>query len=100
LRGDPKNRPPFPAQKGYLGRPTAVDNVETFCCAARIMDHGPAWFAGFGNEKSTGTKVLSISGIARTLEYMKFHSAFRSINCWIRQGLRMQLPFKLAALLV
>ncbi len=39
-RGDPKNRPPFPAQKGYLASPTTVNNVETFCCAARIMEKG------------------------------------------------------------
>jgi len=62
LRGDPKNRPPFPAQKGYMGLPTAVNNVETYCCAVRILDRGPGWFAGFGSEKSTGTKLLSVSG--------------------------------------
>lgn len=65
LRGDPKNRPPFPAQKGYQGRPTAVNNVETLCCVARILEKGAGWFAGFGNEKSTGTKLLSISGDCR-----------------------------------
>lgn len=61
-RGDPKNRPPFPAQKGYLGLPTAVNNVETFCCVARIMDKGAAWFAQLGSKGSTGTKLLSVSG--------------------------------------
>jgi len=62
LRGDPKNRPPFPAQKGYLASPTVVNNVETFCCAARILAKGPGWFAQFGSRGSTGTKLLSISG--------------------------------------
>ena len=62
LRGDPKNRPPFPAQKGYLGYPTTVNNVETFCCAARILDKGPGWFAQMGSPGSPGTKVLSVSG--------------------------------------
>jgi [NiFe] hydrogenase diaphorase moiety large subunit len=62
LRGDPKNRPPFPAQKGYLGAPTVVNNVETFCCAARILEKGPGWFAELGSKGSPGTKVLSISG--------------------------------------
>jgi [NiFe] hydrogenase diaphorase moiety large subunit len=62
LRGDPKNRPPFPAQKGYLGRPTAVNNVETYCCAARILDQGPGWFAQMGSKGSPGTKLISISG--------------------------------------
>ena len=62
LRGDPKNRPPFPAQKGYLGKPTTVNNVETFCCAARILEKGPGWFAQLGSQGSPGTKVLSIAG--------------------------------------
>ncbi|MHC4562096.1 MAG: NAD(P)H-dependent oxidoreductase subunit E [Planctomycetota bacterium] len=62
LRGDPKNRPPFPAQKGYLGQPTSVNNVETFCCAARILQQGPGWFAQTGSSGSPGTKLLSVSG--------------------------------------
>jgi [NiFe] hydrogenase diaphorase moiety large subunit len=62
LRGDPKNRPPFPAQKGYLGCPTSVNNVETFCCVARIMEQGPGWFSQLGSAGSAGTKLLSISG--------------------------------------
>ncbi|HOW71257.1 MAG TPA: NAD(P)H-dependent oxidoreductase subunit E [Phycisphaerae bacterium] len=61
-RGDPKNRPPFPAQKGYLGCPTTVNNVETFCCVARILDKGPGWFAQLGSTGSSGTKLLSVSG--------------------------------------
>lgn len=62
LRGDPKTRPPFPAQKGYLDKPTVVNNVETLCCVARVLEQGPAWFSQFGTEGSTGTKLLSISG--------------------------------------
>ncbi len=62
LRGDPKTRPPFPAQKGYLGYPTAVNNVETLCCAARILEMGAAWFAEIGSKGSPSTKLLSISG--------------------------------------
>ena len=62
LRGDPKNRPPFPAQKGYLTSPTTVNNVETFCCVARILEMGPGWFAQTGSKGSSGTKLLSISG--------------------------------------
>ena len=64
-RGDPKNRPPFPAQKGYLGRPTAVNNVETICCAARILEKGAGWFSQLGNGRSSGTKLLSVSGDCR-----------------------------------
>jgi [NiFe] hydrogenase diaphorase moiety large subunit len=62
LRGDPKNRPPFPAQKGYLGRPTSVNNVETFCAAARVIEQGAGWFVQLGSPGSPGTKVLSVSG--------------------------------------
>ena len=66
LRGDPKNRPPFPAQKGYLGYPSVVNNVETLCCVAKILEQGPAWFNEFGSPGSSGTKVLSISGDCKT----------------------------------
>ena len=62
LRGDPKNRPPFPAQKGYQASPTTVNNVETFCCVARILENGAGWFARMGSAGSPGTKLLSISG--------------------------------------
>jgi len=61
-RGDPTDRTPFPVAKGYLVSPTAVNNVETYCCAARIMDQGAGWFAAIGTRRSTGTKLLSVSG--------------------------------------
>jgi len=61
-RGDPKTRPPFPAQKGYKGCPTTVNNVETFCCVTKIFEKGAEWFSKIGTEKSAGTKVLSVSG--------------------------------------
>ena len=62
LRGDARDRPPFPAEAGYLGRPTCVNNVETFCKAARILEEGADWFRQWGTEVSTGTKLLSVSG--------------------------------------
>ncbi len=62
LRGDPKNRPPFPAQKGFLGCPTVVNNVETLCCVTKILEDGPGTFAEHGSTGSAGTKLLSISG--------------------------------------
>jgi [NiFe] hydrogenase diaphorase moiety large subunit len=62
LRGEPKTRPPFPVEKGFLGHPTIVNNVETFCCAARILDRGSQWFASIGTGESSGTKLLSVSG--------------------------------------
>ncbi|MDE2396091.1 MAG: NAD(P)H-dependent oxidoreductase subunit E [Burkholderiales bacterium] len=61
-RGTPRIRPPFPVEHGYLGHPTIVNNVETFCAANRIaLDGGAAW-AAIGTAKSTGTKIHSISG--------------------------------------
>jgi [NiFe] hydrogenase diaphorase moiety large subunit len=61
-RGEPKNKPPFPAQSGYLGYPTVVNNVETFCNVPSIIEKGAEWFRGFGTEHSKGTKLLSICG--------------------------------------
>jgi [NiFe] hydrogenase diaphorase moiety large subunit len=60
--GIPRNRPPYPVSHGYLGKPTVVNNVESFFAAAAIAVHGGAWFAAHGTEKSKGTKILSISG--------------------------------------
>ncbi|WP_031431214.1 NAD(P)H-dependent oxidoreductase subunit E [Methylomicrobium agile] len=60
--GIPRNRPPYPVTHGYLGKPTVVNNVESFFAAAAIAVHGGAWFAAHGAEKSKGTKILSISG--------------------------------------
>jgi [NiFe] hydrogenase diaphorase moiety large subunit len=61
-RGEPRNRPPFPVESGYLGYPTVVNNVETFCCAVRIIEKGADWFRASGTPKSSGTKLLSVSG--------------------------------------
>jgi [NiFe] hydrogenase diaphorase moiety large subunit len=60
--GIPRNRPPYPVTQGYLGKPTVVNNVETFLAAAGIAVNGGNWFASVGTEKSKGTKILSISG--------------------------------------
>ena len=64
-RGEPRDRPPFPVQVGYLGSPTTVNNVETLCAAARIMAHSASWFKTMGTPKSAGTKLLSVSGDCR-----------------------------------
>jgi len=60
MRGIPRIRPPFPVTNGYFDKPTVVNNVETFCYAARILEHGPEIFTKGG--KSIGWKILSISG--------------------------------------
>jgi [NiFe] hydrogenase diaphorase moiety large subunit len=61
-RGIPRNRPPYPVTHGYLGKPTVVNNVETFVAAAQIALRGGSWFAAHGTEKSKGSKILSICG--------------------------------------
>ena len=61
-RGQPRLRPPFPATHGLYGKPTVVNNVETFACVPHIIVNGPEWFRGFGTEKSPGTKMFCLSG--------------------------------------
>lgn len=60
--GIPRNRPPYPVSQGYLGKPTVVNNVETFYAAAAIAVNGGDWFASVGTAKSKGSKILSICG--------------------------------------
>ncbi|HOE40030.1 MAG TPA: NAD(P)H-dependent oxidoreductase subunit E [Rhodoferax sp.] len=61
-RGTPRIRPPFPVERGYLGQPTTVNNVETFCAVTHIAIHSGAWWAAMGTPQSTGTKIHSVSG--------------------------------------
>jgi len=61
-RGEPRNRPPYPINTGFLGRPTSVNNVETLAAVAHIVVKGGKWFAKMGTEKSSGTKLFSVSG--------------------------------------
>ena len=61
-RGTPRIRPPFPVEHGYLGHPTIVNNVETFCAASQIAMHGAAQWTAIGTPQSSGTKLHSVSG--------------------------------------
>ncbi|MDI6747357.1 MAG: NAD(P)H-dependent oxidoreductase subunit E [Rhodocyclaceae bacterium] len=61
-RGVPRNRPPYPVTNGFLNQPTVVNNVETFASAALIAAKGGDWYRSFGSARSTGTKILSVSG--------------------------------------
>jgi NADH-quinone oxidoreductase subunit F len=63
--GRPRSRPPFPAQKGLYGKPTNINNVETWYNVAPIVSKGPAWFSEIGSPKSAGTKVFSLVGKIR-----------------------------------
>ena len=62
LRGEPTFKPPFPSVSGYLGKPTNVNNVETFANIPVIINKGADWFASIGTEKSKGTKVFALAG--------------------------------------
>jgi len=61
-RGMPNPRPPFPAQKGVWGKPSNINNVETWANVPQIITNGGAWYASFGTEKSKGTKVFALTG--------------------------------------
>jgi len=62
LRGEPRPRPPFPAQKGLWGKPTLLNNVETYANVPAILLNGAAWYAQWGTAKSKGTKVFALAG--------------------------------------
>jgi [NiFe] hydrogenase diaphorase moiety large subunit len=61
-RGEPRNRPPFPVDTGYMGNPTVVNNVETLSSVPHIITKGGEWFKVHGTSKSTGSKLFSVSG--------------------------------------
>jgi [NiFe] hydrogenase diaphorase moiety large subunit len=61
-RGEPRNRPPFPVDTGYMGNPTVVNNVETLASIPHILTKGGEWFRVHGTSKSTGSKLFSVSG--------------------------------------
>ena len=79
--GHPRNRPPYPDRCGFRGKPTAVNNVETFACAARIVADGAAAFSALGTADSAGTKLVSVAGdVARPGTYeVPFGIAIREL---------------------
>lgn len=64
-RGMPRLRPPFPAERGYLGMPTLIDNVETLAHVPAIVRNGGAWWAALGEAGAAGTRLYSVSGAVR-----------------------------------
>ncbi len=62
MRGEPRQKPPFPFEAGLFEKPTIINNVETLANVAPIILNGAAWYAGFGTEKSKGTKVFALAG--------------------------------------
>ncbi|MGK9475948.1 complex I 51 kDa subunit family protein [Melioribacter sp. OK-6-Me] len=61
-RGEARNRPPYPVNTGYMGKPTVVNNVETLASVPHIILKGGEWFKKYGTDKSTGSKLFSVSG--------------------------------------
>lgn len=61
-RGEARNRPPFPVNSGFKGKPTTVNNVETLAAVTKIIEKGGKWYQEHGTDKSTGSKLFSVSG--------------------------------------
>ena len=64
-RGEPTLKPPYPAQSGLYGKPTVINNVETFANIAQIINNGAEWYSSIGTEDSKGTKVFALTGKVR-----------------------------------
>lgn len=97
-RGEPRSRPPFPAVKGLYGKPTILNNVETYANVPRILLLGADWFKGIGTEKSKGTKVFALGGkINNTgLVEVPMGTTLREIVEEIGGGIPEGRPFKAA----
>jgi bidirectional [NiFe] hydrogenase diaphorase subunit len=97
-RGQPTPRPPFPSQSGLWGKPTLINNVETFGNIVPIIQHGAAWFAAIGTAKSKGTKVFALAGkVANTgLIEVPMGTTLREIVFDIGGGIPDGLAFKAA----
>jgi NADH-quinone oxidoreductase subunit F len=95
-RGMPNPRPPFPAQSGLWGKPTNINNVETWANVAAIMQNDSVWYSKFGSEKSKGTKTFALAGkITRTgLIEVPFGIPLRTIVYDIGGGVLGGKPFK------
>jgi len=95
-RGEPRVRPPFPAQKGLWGKPTNINNVETYANVPQIIMKGVEWYASMGTEKSKGTKTFALAGdVAHTgLIEVPFGTTLREIVFDIGGGIKGGKGFK------
>ncbi len=95
-RGMPSPRPPFPAEKGLFGKPSVINNVETYSNVPDILQHGPEWFSSVGTEKSKGTKVFALSGNIKNtgLVEIPMGTTVRQIIFDIAGGIRNDKKFK------
>jgi NADP-reducing hydrogenase subunit HndC len=95
-RGMPRPRPPFPAQKGLWGKPTLLNNVESWANVPPIIVRGAEWYSGIGNERSKGTKVFALAGSVRNtgLVEVPMGVPLREVVETIGGGMRSGKPFK------
>jgi NADH-quinone oxidoreductase subunit F len=95
-RGMPRPKPPFPAQSGLWGKPTLINNVETFANITKIIQKGAAWFKNFGTSKSSGTKTFALTGqVANTgLIEVPMGTTLREVVYEIGGGVRGGKEFK------
>lgn len=95
-RGEPKPRPPFPAVKGLFGKPTNINNVETYANVPQIILRGPDWYASMGTEKSKGTKTFALAGdVKKTgLIEVPFGITLREIVYDVAGGIKNDRKFK------
>jgi NADH:ubiquinone oxidoreductase subunit F (NADH-binding)/(2Fe-2S) ferredoxin len=98
LRGEPTLKPPFPAESGYMGKPTNVNNVETFACISPIILKGSEWFSSIGTEKSKGTKVFALAGKINNVGLIEvpMGTTLREVIFEIGGGIRHSKKFKAA----
>jgi bidirectional [NiFe] hydrogenase diaphorase subunit len=95
-RGTPTPRPPYPASSGLWGRPTLINNVESYANVAPIIRNGGAWFAEIGTDKSKGTKVFALAGrvVNTGLVEVPMGTSLREIVFEIGGGIVDGRPFK------
>lgn len=97
-RGEPRPRPPFPAQRGLWGKPSNVNNVETYANVPQIILNGAAWFSSMGTERSKGTKTFAIAGDVRNtgLIEVPMGITLREIVYDVGGGIKENKAFKAA----
>ncbi|WP_301998502.1 NADH-quinone oxidoreductase subunit NuoF [Desulfosporosinus nitroreducens] len=97
-RGEPSVKPPFPAQEGLWGKPTCVNNVETFANITSIILRGADWFSNIGTEKSKGTKVFALAGKVNNVGLVEvpMGTTLRQIIFEIGGGIKHHKTFKAA----
>ena len=95
-RGEPTSKPPFPAEKGFWGKPSNVNNVETFANVPAIFLKGADWFSSIGTEKSKGTKVFALAGKVNNVGLVEvpMGTTLREVIFEIGGGIRGGKKFK------